>query len=175
VLPPGAREEGHRLDRAAAVREARASEWPDREGRRTLDKMIGVARPESSKGPKAARSRAKAGNARTRIRWLDSVFARCSALSFLSFFGRFAGRPVSSCDSFLGQCLKERVEVGAQDQRAHLCRDRRLHLDLCRHLRDHEHEELPVKRLCHSVDPHRREDGIHKRRPAWALSRRRAT
>src|SRR6266436_9562808 len=77
VLPPGAREEGHRLGRAAAVREARASEWPDREGRRTLDKMIGVARPESSKGPKAARSRAKAGNARTRIRWLDSVFARC--------------------------------------------------------------------------------------------------
>jgi hypothetical protein len=33
-------------------------------------------------------------SAEAKMRWLDSVFARCSALHLLSFFGGFAGAPV---------------------------------------------------------------------------------
>ena len=43
--------------------------------------------------------------------------------------------------------------------RAHLCRHRRLYVDIRRDLLDHQHQELPLERLCHSGDPHRREDG----------------
>ena len=58
--------------------------------------------------------------------------------------------------------------------RAHLCRHRRLHVDVRRDLLDRQHQELPVERLRHSGDPHRREDGADQRGAARPLSRRRA-
>ena len=57
---------------------------------------------------------------------------------------------------------------------ADLCRARRLYLDVRGDLRDREHEELPVERVCHSGDPYRREDGAHRCGAARPLSRRRA-
>ena len=57
--------------------------------------------------------------------------------------------------------------------RAHLGRDRRLHVDLRGDLRHRQHEELPVERVRRPGDPHRREDGAHDRGAARALSRRR--
>ena len=58
--------------------------------------------------------------------------------------------------------------------RSHLCRDRRIHLDLRGHLRHRQHEKLPVERLCHSIHPYRRKDGAYECRPARTLPWRRA-
>ena len=57
--------------------------------------------------------------------------------------------------------------------RAHLCRHRRLHVDVRGDLCDRQHQELPLKRLRHSGDPHRREDGADQCGAARPLSRRR--
>ena len=52
-------------------------------------------------------------------------------------------------------------------------RHRRLHHAIRGDLLDDEHEKLPVERLSHPGDRHRREDGVDQHGAAWALSRRR--